>query len=104
MAVLCDLGNYFARFLGYYFYVSLTSMIMQSMEIKWIHDPIDGWIAYGECRRYRVFAQRDGWSAVRHSWSASWPRRDSQPVHVQVLATGVSLEEAKARCQEHSTN
>jgi hypothetical protein len=72
------------------------------MELKWTPDVFDGsWIGQGERRRYRLFARLDGWCAVCHSWSASWPRGDSQPVNVQVLATGVSLDEAKARCREH---
>jgi hypothetical protein len=77
---------------------------MRSMEIDWIQDTFDGsWIAQGERRRYRLYAQPDGWCAVCHSWSASWPRADSHPVEVQVLAAGVSLDEAKAKCWEHSS-
>jgi hypothetical protein len=73
------------------------------MEIKWTPDAFDGsWIAPGEHRRYRVYARPDGWYAVCHSWSASWPRADSWPVNVQVLAAGVSPDQAKVRCLEHS--
>ena len=80
-----------------------TSFITRSMELEWIQDEFDGsWIAQGKLRRYRVYLRPDRWHAVCHSWSASWPRYDSQPVNVQGLATGVSLDEAKARCREHS--
>ena len=72
------------------------------VEMRWTLDAFDGsWIAQGERRRYRLCPRPDGWCAICHSWSASWPRADSQPVNVQVLATGVSLDEAKAKCREH---
>jgi hypothetical protein len=73
------------------------------MELEWIQDAFDGsWIAQGDHRRYRLYPRPDGWGAVCHSWSANWLRADSHPVNVQILVTGVSLDEAKARCQEHS--
>jgi hypothetical protein len=79
------------------------SMITRSMELNWTEDEFDGsWIAQGELRRYRVYPKSDGWHVVCHSWPRSWPRYDSRPVNVQDLAMGVSLDEAKARCQEHS--
>ena len=72
------------------------------MEIKWIQDPFDGsWIAQGESRRYRLYPQPNGWCAICHSWSAGWPRADSHPVNVQILATGVSLDEEAANLTEY---
>jgi len=72
------------------------------MSLQWTEDKFDGsWIARGERRRYRVLVRDGKWCAVCHSWAASWHRLDSQPVNVQILATGGSLDEAKAICEEH---